>query len=50
MSLCPAGQKRGRETNKFHQIEKLICEAKPVLPGIPGMERPETRWRLMIDW
>lgn len=35
MCLSPAGQRRGWETNSFYQIEKLICEVKPLLPGAP---------------
>lgn len=31
-----AGQRGGRETKSFYQIEKLTCEAKAVPPGICG--------------
>lgn len=36
MCLSPTGQRSGCETNSFYQIEKLICEAKPMLLGIAG--------------
>lgn len=36
MCLSPTGQRSGFKTNSFYQIEKLMCEARPMLPGIGG--------------
>ena len=43
----PAGQRGSWETNSFYQIEKLICEAKPMLPGAPG--HGEARDPVVLD-
>ena len=47
MCLSPAGQGAGWETNSFYQIEKLICEAKPMLPAAPRHRK--AREPVMLD-
>lgn len=47
MCLSPTGHRCGCETNSFYQIEKLICDAKPMLLGIAG--HGEARDPVMFD-
>ena len=46
MPLSSKAEKQ-RATNSFYQIEKLICEAKPMLSGAPGQR--EARDPVMLD-
>lgn len=37
--MPPSSRAEKQRDKQLYQIEKLICEAKPMLPGAPGQGR-----------